>query len=38
MIQPHDYSYTGDWHMAYILIYGPELVEIMNEEEQPMSS
>ena len=28
---------AGDWHMAYILIYGPEQVEIMSEEE-PMSS
>ncbi|XP_065890713.1 ubiquitin carboxyl-terminal hydrolase 14-like [Dysidea avara] len=27
----------GDWHMAYILIYGPERLEVMNEEE-PVSS
>lgn len=37
VIQSCDHSTAGDWHMAYILIYGPEQVEVMSEEE-PMSS
>lgn len=35
--QSHDLFSAGDWHMAYILIYGPEQVEIM-EHEEPMST
>ena len=43
VVRSHDLSCdplllpTGDWHMAYILIYGPERLEVMNEEE-PVSS
>jgi len=25
---------TGDWHVAYILLYGPTRLEIVEEEEE----
>ncbi|CAH2242264.1 jg25195 [Pararge aegeria aegeria] len=26
----------GDWHCAYLLLYGPKILEIPHEEEEPM--
>lgn len=34
-LQKHFYVITGDWHCAYLLLYGPKILEVPEVDDKP---